>query len=83
MNVRMVQIVEAVAPDEVVIEKPGRQTDNIETWLGAKGLSHLLGVFVAKGYTDLATIRELGLDKDDIHFLGITDVDEQALLMSG
>ena len=79
----MVQIVKPVAPEEVVVEKLGKKPDNVETWLDAKGLSHLLGVFVAKGYTDLATIRELGLDKDDIDFLGITNVDEQALLMSG
>ena len=52
----------------------------VRDWLAGLQLEHLTELFEEKGYTDVEAIKEMGLDDEDMLFLGISDEREQTLL---
>ncbi|KAG5189852.1 hypothetical protein JKP88DRAFT_252684 [Tribonema minus] len=52
----------------------------VEQWLASLKLDHLLPTFISAGYTDMLMIQELGLNRDDFAYLGITGKAERRVL---
>ena len=54
--------------------------NSIHDWLAEKGLAELAPTFIEKKYTDVAAINAVGLDDDDLNYLGIQDLRQRAVL---
>ena len=54
----------------------------LREWLAAKGLEELTEVFMMKEYTDVGVMSEMGLDADDLDYLGISDPAHRDILTS-
>merc|ERR1712086_273596 len=54
----------------------------VRGWLAEKGLEELTSAFVSKDYCDVALMREIGLDDDDLDWLEINDPQHRATLRS-
>eukprot|EP00656_Telonema_subtile_P033379 TRINITY_DN3698_c0_g1_i5.p2 TRINITY_DN3698_c0_g1~~TRINITY_DN3698_c0_g1_i5.p2 ORF type:complete len:353 (-),score=103.11 TRINITY_DN3698_c0_g1_i5:77-1135(-) len=46
---------------------------SVRKWLADKGLEQLTPIFMTKEYTDVAVMGSMGLDTDDLDYLGITN----------
>ena len=53
---------------------------NVQNWLAAKGLAELAPIFIEKKYTDVAAMDAVGIDDDDLNYLGIHDKQHRAVL---
>ncbi|KAF1323543.1 Tkl/lisk/lisk-dd1 protein kinase, partial [Globisporangium splendens] len=61
-----------VQKDEVA-PTPEEEADEVYQWLKAIGCQKFTSTFKAKGYASLDFIRETGIEKEDLNFLGIKD----------
>ena len=52
----------------------------VRAWLAPKGLDRLTDLFVAKSYTDIELMSEVGLEDADLDYLEITDAATRATL---
>merc|ERR1711934_414615 len=60
-------------PAPAPAKPPAPEEAAVRRWLGQKGLEQLASTFVEKEYTDVAVMTEMGLDEDDLDYLGITN----------
>uniref|UniRef100_K3WFE8 PH domain-containing protein n=1 Tax=Globisporangium ultimum (strain ATCC 200006 / CBS 805.95 / DAOM BR144) TaxID=431595 RepID=K3WFE8_GLOUD len=63
----------AQVQNDEVAPTPEEEADEVYQWLKAIGCHKFTSTFKAKGYASLDFIRETGIEKEDLNFLGIKD----------